>query len=207
MCASALSSTVLHMSRLDDTFVALATAFRGLGLRWYVFGAQAAIFHGIARATADIDVTVDPGGRSTTEIASALSVEGFALRTPDDDFVAKTRVLPVAHRDTHVPVDVVFAGPGLEDLFFERVIERKIGALTLPIAAAEDLIVMKILAGRPKDLEDIRAIVSANPDLDAATVRETLSLLEQALDQRDLMPVFERAWKLRRARGRTRRRR
>jgi hypothetical protein len=37
----------------------LAAIFGGAGVRWYLFGAQAAILHGAARLSADVDVTVD----------------------------------------------------------------------------------------------------------------------------------------------------
>jgi hypothetical protein len=35
----------------------LSTAFGAIGVRWYWFGAQAAILYGAARLTADVDVT------------------------------------------------------------------------------------------------------------------------------------------------------
>jgi Nucleotidyltransferase of unknown function (DUF6036) len=182
------------MSGLVEAFESVSAAFGGLGLRWYVFGAQAAILHGIARATADIDVTVDPGARKTAEIARALTSHGFTLRIDDEAFVERTRVLPVTHK-SGVPVDVVLAGPGLEDLFFERVVHRRVGSVEVPIASAEDLIVMKVLAGRDKDLDDVRGLLTARKrDLDVEEIRETLGLLESALDQRDLLPLFERLY-------------
>jgi hypothetical protein len=184
------------MSGVVDTLVDLAAVFEKLGIRWYLFGAQAAILHGIARATADIDVTIDPADLSTTVIAGALTSHGFVLRIDNEDFIEKTRVLPISHIASGVPVDVVLAGPGLEELFFERVVERTIGGTKIPVASAEDIIVMKVLAGRPKDLEDVRGIVSARgDDLDAPLIRETLHLLEAALDQSDLSPLFEQIFK------------
>lgn len=181
------------MSKLDKTLASLSRTFEALGVRWYVFGAQAAIFHGITRATADIDVTVEPGSHEMSEIAAALEAGEFQLRIDDPAFLEQTRVLPIVHR-TGVPVDVVLAGPGIEELFFERVVQRTVTKRLIPIASAEDIITMKVLAGRPKDLEDVRGIIRANPALDVNVVRETLRLLEQALDQDDLLPVFERAW-------------
>ena len=180
------------MSGLDDTLKSLSASFSELGVRWYVFGAQAAILHGVARATADIDVTVDLGDHETGWLASSLRGHGFALRVSDDAFVAQTRVLPVAH-SSGVPVDVVLAGPGLEQLFFDRIVFRTIGGLTVPVASAEDIVVMKVLASRAKDLDDVRGIVSAKRGhLDIEQIRATLRLLEGALDQSDLLPVFER---------------
>ncbi len=52
--------------------------------------------------------------------------------------------------------------------------------------------VTKTLAVRPKDLEDVRGILRARWDsLDLELIRATLRLLEQALAQCDLLPVFE----------------
>lgn len=179
------------MSSLAETLKSLAACFGELGVRWYVFGAQAAILHGVARATADIDVTVDLAAQSTEVLANSLRARGFALRVSDDAFVAQTRVLPITH-SSGVPVDVVLAGPGLEDLFFERVVFRTVGSVKVPVASAEDIVVMKVLAGRRKDLDDVRGIVSAKREtLDIQQVRETLRLLEGALDQSDLLPLFE----------------
>ena len=110
--------------------------------------------------------------------------------------------MPFVHGVTGVPVDVVLAGPGLEDQFFERAVIRDIDGLSVPVASSED--VVKILAGRPKDQEDVIAIVAAYGDaFDERAVRETLGQLEQALAQSDLIPAFEAALaRVRRARSR-----
>jgi predicted nucleotidyltransferase len=76
-----------------------------------------------------------------------------------------------------------------------------VGGIEVPVATAEDLVVMKILAGRPKDLEDVVAILLARrQELRLEQVRETLALVESALDQSDLLPLLEQC--LRRVRPR-----
>jgi len=63
----------------------------------------------------------------------------------------------------------------------------------VPIIAAEDLIVTKVLAGRSKDLDDIRGVLLAQAGrLDLAEVRRTLAMLEDALGVSDLIPAFDR---------------
>ena len=165
-------------SRDADVFAALASCFASLGVRWYVFGAQAAIVHGAVRFTEDIDVTVDPGELSTRDIAAALGAHGFALRIDDDDFVARTRVLPILHEVSGVPLDVVLAGPGIEELFFDGASLVTIGATEVPVARAEDVVAMKVLAGRPKDLEDCVAILAAQGErFDVGRAQMLLELL------------------------------
>jgi hypothetical protein len=178
-----------------DVYRALGSVFGALRVRWYVFGAQAALLHGALRFTEDLDVTVLLETLETRVLVSALEGHGFSLRVTEGDvdaFVANTRVLPIVHSGTRIPVDVVLGGPGLEELFAQRAVATDIGGVSVPVAAAEDLIVMKVLAGRPKDLEDVVAILTARASLlDMARVRETVALVEQALDQSDLSPVLE----------------
>jgi hypothetical protein len=180
-------------SAVADVCAGIERAFGPLGVRWYVFGAQAAILFGVRRLTADIDVTVDPGGRATTELVAALAQHGFELRVQNaDEFIRATRVVPLRHAASGFPVDLVLAGPGFEDRFFARAITVTIGDVRVPVPRVEDVIVMKVLAGRPKDVEDVVSMLVAN-DVDVDAVRADLRELEQLLDQSDLTPVLEAA--------------
>ncbi len=179
-------------SPLAKAIAALAAVLERLGVRWYLFGAQAALLYGAARLTADVDVTVDLGDRQTALLVEALEKGGFRLRVRDvGGFVATTRVVPVLHRPSGMPIDLVLAGPGLEDLFFKRRRWRIVDGVRVPVASPEDIIVMKVLAGRGKDEDDVVAILAARPKLNADLVRATLAMLERAIDQAELGPRFE----------------
>lgn len=178
-----------------EVLAALARAFDRLGASWYLFGAQAAIVHGAGRLTTDVDVTVFAQGSDTSSLADELAAEGFELRVQDPEFVARTRVLPVRHGSTEIDADVVLGGPGLEELFLQRSEEHTIAGVHIPVACAEDVVAMKVLAGRPLDLEDAQAVVEARAgDLDEALVRDTLRVLEQALDRSDLLRTLDALW-------------
>lgn len=178
---------------LADLLAALQRAFSALGLRWFLFGAQAAIFYGAARLTADVDVTVELGERSIDELIATLESAGFDARVPDTAaFVERTKVLPVVHRATRIPVDCVLAGPGLEQAFLSRARDVPLGDVRIPIVSAEDLVAMKILAGRPKDLDDVATVLTAGKDLDVDLVRTTLRMLERGLDRNDLVTELDR---------------
>jgi Nucleotidyl transferase AbiEii toxin, Type IV TA system len=176
-----------------DLLADLARGLGVLGVRWFLFGAQAAILHGSARLSADVDITVELGTKSSRELVDGLSRSGFELRVADaDGFVEATRVIPLLHVPSRMPLDIVLAGPGLEDLFFARATERHVGDVAVPVVSAEDLVAMKILAGRPRDVEDVASIVRAQPGLDVDAIRDTLRLLERALDRADLVAELER---------------
>jgi predicted nucleotidyltransferase len=72
------------------------------------------------------------------------------------------------------------------------VIPTNIDGVSVPVASPEDVIVMKVLAGRPKDQEDVRSVLRERQSrLDLDYIRDTLGILEQALDQSDLLPAVE----------------
>ena len=177
----------------EDALVAFADLAKRLRLRWYVFGAQAVNVHGFPRATADLDLTIDLRSGPTRSFVRALDTAGFTLRFADAGFVATTRVLPVVHRRSALPVDLVLAGPGLEQLFLDDLHIEHIGRRDIPFLSAENLIVTKLLAGRPKDLEDVRGLLARRcVTLDHARIESLLSQLEAALDQRDLLPLYRK---------------
>lgn len=66
------------------------------------------------------------------------------------------------------------------------------GGEPVPVVSPEDLVVTKLLAGRAKDVEDIRGVLRERGDrLDLELVRRTVWRVEQALGVSDLRPVLE----------------
>jgi hypothetical protein len=160
---------------------------------WYLFGAQAVQVWGLPRLTADVDVTARLESDNPSAFIAAMGEAGFDLRVSDlEDFVRRTRVLPFVHRPTQIPLDVVIAGPGLEEEFLERALPVDLGGVTVPVISPEDLLITKVLAERPKDLEDVRGILRERlAELDLARVRSVLELLDEALGRKHLRALFE----------------
>lgn len=174
----------------------LAAAMEERGLSWYLFGAQAAIVWGSPRLSADVDITAQIEPSALDAYVAAMKDNGFDLVSSDADFIAQTRVLPFLHRASRMPLDVVLAGPGLEADFLQRAISVDVDGTLVPVISPEDLIITKILAGRPKDIEDIRGVIhEKTTSLDIERIRTILRLLEQALVQSDLLPILENAWR------------
>jgi len=182
-------------SSIAETLRALRETFSALRLRWYVFGAQAAILHGSSRMTEDVDVTLEPAHISIRAILDALSAHGFVSRATDLEALAvSARVLPIEHDATRTPVDVVLAGPGLEEGFLERASVRSIAGESAPVVAAEDLITMKLLAHRPHDVEDVVAILRAQRGtLELGRTRAILEELEAVLEEEGLAARLDAA--------------
>lgn len=145
--------------------------------------------------SADVDITVELDPDEALDLLEELKGMGFVARKEEglEGFVHQTRVLPLLHEPTQFPLDVVLAGPGLEEGFLDRAREVDLAGSSIPVISPEDLLVSKIFAGRPKDVEDARGILEERgEELDLQHVRNLLDLLEQALSRRDLVIVLER---------------
>lgn len=182
-------------SSIAETLRALRETFEALGLRWYVFGAQAAILYGSSRMTEDVDVTLEPARVPIRVILDELAAHGFVSRAADlEELAATARVLPIEHDATRTPVDVVLAGPGLEEDFLERASSRSIAGESTPVVAAEDLIAMKLLAHRPHDVEDEVAVLRAQRGaLELSRTRAVLAALEAVIEEDDLVARLDAA--------------
>ena len=133
-----------------------------------LIGGQAVLLHGEPRLTQDIDVTL---GVAPDRLRDVLDVcEASRLRPLPDvpqRFVAETFVLPAAATETGIRVDFIFSSTPYESQAIARAVNVKVGSERVPFASAEDLILHKLFAGRPRDLEDAAGVVRRKgPQLD-----------------------------------------
>jgi len=124
------------------------------------------------RPTIDIDLVVwlDPE-RWPTFLESAKQY-GIQPRTEDAlEFARQRRVLLLEHRESGIGIDVSFGALPFEDEMIKRSRIVSLGNVTFRVATPEDLIIMKVIAHREKDLRDIENIVRVCPRLDFDRIR------------------------------------
>ena len=175
----------------------MATSLSWLRQSWFVFGAQAVAVRGAPRTTQDIDITVQVEPTRLRTLVAALESEGLSHRYPDiaEALIERGSVVPLSHA-SGMEVDLVLAGSGLEAIALGRASRVAIDGVEVPVAQATDLVVMKVLAGRGKDLDDLRSLL-AGGEVDMAEVRDILGQLEEALGQSDLLPRLDEAVSMR----------
>ena len=100
------------------------------------------------------------------------------------DVVSTAFLLPLRHRTTNIKVDIAIGLSGFERQTVERAETMSLGGTLVAVATAEDILIMKILAGRPQDEQDLHGIVMAQGEhLDWAYCLSLAGELEKALDQ------------------------
>jgi predicted nucleotidyltransferase len=124
--------------------------------RYVVIGAVAFPVHGYARATLDVDLLIEATPENARRVRQALLDFGYDMTDVSEGELLEKKVLIrqyVLETDIHPFV----AGADFEGVWRRRV-EDRIGETPTAFAGLEDLIRMKEAAGRPKDLEDLKAL-------------------------------------------------
>ena len=145
----------------EQLLARLARVFDKAGIQYMVIGGQAVMIHGRLRVTEDIDVTL---GLDSAEAGRVLEIARAAgLRPLVEDpcqFALRTSVLPMQAIEGGVRVDFVFSFTPYERQAIERSVAQEEDGYPVRFATAEDLIIHKLFAGRPQDIQDVRGILA-----------------------------------------------
>ncbi|PKN30561.1 MAG: hypothetical protein CVU64_02830 [Deltaproteobacteria bacterium HGW-Deltaproteobacteria-21] len=162
------------------------------GLPYIIIGGQAVLFHGTPRMTKDIDITLGVDTGSLDVVVQAVKSIGAEI-IPDDfeAFVEKTYVLPALDKESGIRIDFIFSFTPYERQAIARATPALLGGTKVMFAAVEDVIIHKVFAGRPRDLEDVRSLIVKNPGIDRNYVREWLKEFEKSPEKEALLKTFE----------------
>jgi hypothetical protein len=98
-------------------------------------------------------------------------------------------ILPTIDERAGMVVDFVLSVPDYERQAIGRSRLVGFGGVGVRLAAAEDVVVHKLVAGRPRDIEDTHGIVAKNPGLGTGYVERWLAVFGRTLD-RDIGHTF-----------------
>jgi len=157
-----------------------------------IVGGVAASLLGRPRLTRDIDALVSlPETRWISTLQSGAS---FGLLPRVDhpiEFAVKTRVLLLRHEPSAIDVDVMFGVLPFEEIAVAEATSRLVADFEVRLPRIEDLIVMKAIAHRPRDMADIEGLLAANPDVNLAVIRQWVREFSVATTMPHLLEDFE----------------
>jgi hypothetical protein len=150
-----------------------------------VIGGQAVLLYGEPRLTKDIDITLGVGLERLSEIRAIVDRLRLEYVTDNvDDFAKETMVLPVIDQKSGIRVDLIFSFSPYERQAIERAREISIGRTKVRFAGLEDVVIHKVIAGRPRDIEDVLSILVKNPSYDPHYIEKWLGEFDAALETR-----------------------
>jgi len=162
----------------------IALGLENAGIPYMVVGGQALLLYGEPRLTRDIDVTLGVGPDRLGDVLNLVTDWGWqVLVESSPEFVQETLVLPCLDPPSNIRIDLMFSFTAYERQAMDRVRTVPVGNAQVRFASVEDLIIHKVVAGRPRDVEDVRGILLKKPALDTPYVRRWLRELDVSLNE------------------------
>lgn len=153
-------------------YLPLFKALNEANVQYVVVGGIATILHGYVRATSDIDLVVDLHVKEATKVISVLTEAGFVPKIPVKaiEFADATKreqwinekgmqVFSMYLPDNPLlSIDLFVKQPISYEELITRAVTMELEGIKVKVCSIDDLITMKKIAGRDKDLADIEQL-------------------------------------------------
>ncbi len=179
-----------------DAAVEVCTFLEDNHIPYAVLGGLALQHWGEPRTTHDVDIVVVVPSNQEDDLLQA-TLRRFRPRMEDAlSFAKRYRMLLIA-TSSDVPVDIALGIPGYEEQALRRSSTVSfVGLAPIRILSAEDLIIHKCVAGRPRDVEDVeRVLIRQRVTLDLRYIRSWLRDFAAIIEAHDPRAIFEDAVK------------
>jgi hypothetical protein len=177
------------LTGLEAALVEVASFLESADIPYMLIGGLAVALWGEPRATLDVDFSV---WADADQFEATVQRIAAAFRTIRDamDFARKTRVLPIA-TGNGLRADIVFASLEPERAMIARAAVKTVDGVAVRLAAVEDLIWMKLISERPRDVEDARCLIRRfRAALDRAYLEPKLEEMSEALARPEIVQNY-----------------
>ena len=159
-----------------------------------IIGGVAVIALGVPRLTIDIDATVAAQDLNIERLVEALGRQGIQPRIPDALGFARARQIFLGvHQASGTPVDVSLAWLPFEDEALSASSVCDYAGVRIRIPRPEDLLIYKIIASRPRDLQDAEGLLVLHiATMDVDRVRRVVKQFAEVLDDTERPEALER---------------
>lgn len=150
-----------------------------------VIGGYAVAAWGEVRATRDIELLCRPTDLEAVQAALRGAHLDFEHRVGDlSDPIAHVIRVRVEPAGEPYEVDLIAGIEGAPPGIFERLRMVRVDDLEIPVASPEDVIILKLLGGSARDLEDARSVLRVQGEkLDLALLRRLCPIpLKESLE-------------------------
>lgn len=139
---------------LIENFILINRFLQKNRMRYCLIGGLAAGYWGEARFTRDMDFVVVNHSGDLKKLMNIFSGAKFKIVTKGE-----SQFQVVSNAKSKFLADFILAETPYQDWVVQRAIVVKIHDTEVPICSAEDLIILKLIANRRRDIMDIESIL------------------------------------------------
>ena len=155
---------------LNAVEASLITALNNEAVQFVVVGGRAVQLHGHLRAAKDLDIWYSPIADNASRVISALASIGISKPELNIFNLSKPKLQFKLNGHFHTELLTYVEGLVFEQAYAERISHFTEG-VSVPVLSLKYLLLSKRALGRPKDIEDINALESANSVIQNAPQR------------------------------------
>lgn len=179
------------LAPLEQTIESVQCLFDELTNKGVFVGGVASSLLGKPRFTADVDGLILIDEDEIGEVIELAKQFELRIRLPDaEEFARQSRVLLLQDTRSQIAVDLILGLLPFEYDLIENSSLQTVGGITVQLPNPEDLVVMKAVAGRPKDIEDIRGLLQTADDLDHDYMTERINGWAMMMELPELAEQF-----------------
>jgi hypothetical protein len=160
------------MKDVYDTLLDFVDVLNELGLRYAVMGGLAVRAYSIPRSTWDVDLTIGIDRDDLSQFFEAVEARGYSVpEAYARGWVDQVAGMPLVKFKTYcasgtVDVDVFIAENDFQKSLLARSTTMPTDVGPVSIVTAEDLVLLKLIANRPRDLIDVADLLFIQGDFD-----------------------------------------
>jgi hypothetical protein len=160
----------------------IAVQLKKASIPYMVIGGQAVLLYGEPRLTRDIDITMGISVDGLDKVKKIFPIIGLkSLVKKEKEFVERNMVLPSIDEKSGIRVDFIFSFSPYERQAIKRAKDIKLGRSLVRFASLEDVVIHKVIAGRARDLEDVKSILLKNLNYDSVYIEKWLKEFDKSL--------------------------
>jgi hypothetical protein len=165
----------------------IALQLKKASIPYMVIGGQAVLLYGEPRLTRDIDITMGMSVDGLGKVKKIIPIIGLkSLVEKEEKFVERNMVLPTIDKKTGIRVDFIFSFSPYGRQAIERAKSIRLARSLVRFASLEDVVIHKLIAGRARDLEDVKSILLKNLKYDSVYIEKWLRQFDKSLGEKFL---------------------
>ena len=172
-----------HISPYLEPLAALQRLIDRFNARGVIMGGIAVTLLARPRLTNDLDAMILLSNADIPQLFDAAKNEDLLPRITDAvNFAQKHRIVLLRHEASGTNIDISLGILPFEEEVIQRSMVYPVAGLSLRLPSPEDLIILKAVAHRSKDLLDIQEIIDQHPDVDRGRIRSWVKQFAEALE-------------------------
>ncbi len=173
------------MTDLTEPFRDFVAIFEGMRIPYVLMGGMAVAAHGLP-PTHDVDFTISLPRERLSDLYEAATEAGYTIPAAfEDGWVDEVAGMPLVRvqmwvAGKSIDIDIFLAESRYQRELLKRKVRVQVEGLEAWLVSAEDLILLKLIAGRPRDYGDIVDILFVQRQLDEKYLRHWAAALDVA---------------------------